>query len=211
MSKSQKPAPTVKSSKRPAVSERDVTTLAEFFPAAPPAPARAPANIRKSKADGKPVVPMIAGKAAAQKIQKETARIAAKAIARAAKANAKAAAGAGAGAGGDNSQVKLSAMGKKAAKPHKRGAGAVGMSGLDAAARVLGDAAKPMTSHEMVEAMTKKGLWKSNGATPHATIYAAIIREIAKEGSSSRFRKTERGHFTLAFPRQGGESESMYA
>jgi len=208
MSKSQKPAPTVKSSKRPAVSERDVTTLAEFFPAAPlapPAPARAPANIRKSKADGKPVVPMIAGKAAAQKIQKETARIAAKAIARTAKANAKAAAGAGAraGAGGDNSQVKLSAMGKKAAKPHKRGAGAVGMSGLDAAARVLGDAAKPMTSHEMVEAMTKKGLWKSDGATPHATIYAAIIREIAKEGSSSRFRKTERGHFTLASRAKG--------
>ena len=51
---------------------------------------------------------------------------------------------------------------------------------------------------EMVEAMSGKGLWKSSGATPHATIYAAIIREIAKKGSGSRFRKTDRGHFTVA-------------
>jgi hypothetical protein len=34
--------------------------------------------------------------------------------------------------------------------------------------------------------------------TPGATIYAAIIREIAVKGDKSRFRKTERGNFELA-------------
>ncbi|MBY0312671.1 MAG: winged helix-turn-helix domain-containing protein [Phycisphaerales bacterium] len=41
-----------------------------------------------------------------------------------------------------------------------------------------------------------KGLWKSpGGKTPEATLYAAIIREIAAKGKDARFRKTERGVF----------------
>jgi hypothetical protein len=73
-----------------------------------------------------------------------------------------------------------------------------GMSGLDAAARVLADAGKPLSAMEIVKSMLGKGLWKTDGKTPQATIYAAMIREIAKKGSASRFRKTERGHFTVA-------------
>ena len=46
--------------------------------------------------------------------------------------------------------------------------------------------------------MLAKGLWKTSGKTPAATIYAAIIREIAAKGSESRFRKVERGKFELA-------------
>ena len=71
-------------------------------------------------------------------------------------------------------------------------------SGLDAAAQVLAEAGEPMGCKEMVERMLAKDLWKTNGKTPAATIYAAIIREIATKGEKARFRKVERGKFTLA-------------
>lgn len=71
------------------------------------------------------------------------------------------------------------------------------VSGLDAAAKVLEESGQPMTTKEMVEAAEAKGYWKSpGGKTPHATVYSAIIREIAAKGSESRFSKTERGKFT---------------
>ena len=83
---------------------------------------------------------------------------------------------------------------KKAADKKDRG-----MSALDAAAKVLGEAGTPMASKEMIDAMSAKGYWTSpGGKTPHATLYAAIIKEIAVKGSGSRFQKTERGKFGLA-------------
>ena len=63
---------------------------------------------------------------------------------------------------------------------------------------MLADAGEPLNTKTMVERMLAKGLWKTGGKTPAATIYAAIIREIAAKGSKSRFRKTDRGKFTLA-------------
>lgn len=71
------------------------------------------------------------------------------------------------------------------------------MSGLDAAAKVLADAGEPLNCKTIVERAIEKGLWKSDGKTPAATVYAAIIREIAKKGDASRFAKTERGRFTF--------------
>jgi len=71
-------------------------------------------------------------------------------------------------------------------------------SGLDAAARVLAETKKPMSVKEIVEVAFEKGYWKSGGKTPHATIYSAIIREIAAKGKDSRFRKKERGKFVHA-------------
>jgi hypothetical protein len=75
-------------------------------------------------------------------------------------------------------------------------------SGLDAAAQVLAAAGKPMTTQEMVKAMFDQGLWTSNGKTPAATIYSAIIREIAAKGTDARFRKTDRGLFEVSSIRQ---------
>ena len=70
------------------------------------------------------------------------------------------------------------------------------LSALDAAAKVLGETGTPMSSGELIEAMSKKGYWSSpNGQTPGATLYAAIIREIGKKGKESRFAKSERGKF----------------
>jgi len=72
------------------------------------------------------------------------------------------------------------------------------MSGLDAAAKVLKDADKPMRVGEVLGVIQKKGLWMSKGKTPEATLYAAIIREIAAKGVDARFVKKDRGLFASA-------------
>jgi restriction system protein len=69
------------------------------------------------------------------------------------------------------------------------------VSGLDAAALVLKNVGKPMHCKDIVETMLGKGLWKTGGKTPAATIYAAILREITAKGNAARFKKTDRGLF----------------
>jgi hypothetical protein len=70
------------------------------------------------------------------------------------------------------------------------------ISALSAAAQVLAASEVPMRAKEMIAAMEAKGLWTSpGGKTPEATLYAAIIREIAAKGTSARFKKHERGVF----------------
>ncbi len=89
---------------------------------------------------------------------------------------------------------------RKAATRAKRGEPkARRPSGLDAAARVLAESREPMTCRQIVEVAAEKGYWKSpGGKTPHATLYSAMIREIATKGKDARFRKTERGKFAHA-------------
>ena len=78
---------------------------------------------------------------------------------------------------------------KKEPKPKKA-------SCLDGAARVLGEALRPMTCQEMIDAMAAKGCWTSpGGKTPAATLYSAILRELTTKGTDARFVKTERGRF----------------
>ena len=97
----------------------------------------------------------------------------------------------------DDDQPIHKVKGKKAkavkdAKPKKVGA-------LDAAARVLEEAGEPMGCKEMIEAMASKGYWSSpNGQTPHATLYAAILREMKVKGKESRFTKSDKGKFAIA-------------
>jgi hypothetical protein len=45
--------------------------------------------------------------------------------------------------------------------------------------------------------MLEKGLWQTKGRTPQATLYAALLRRIQKDGGNARFRKVERGRFEL--------------
>ena len=70
-------------------------------------------------------------------------------------------------------------------------------SGLDAAARVLVEVGKPLSVKEIVATAFEKGYWKSDGQTPQATIYSAIIREISTRGDEARFKKVARGRFTV--------------
>ena len=69
------------------------------------------------------------------------------------------------------------------------------LSGLDAAAIVLREASAPLNAQDLVGLMLERGLWKTEGKTPAATIYAAMIREIRSKGSASRFLKADRGRF----------------
>jgi hypothetical protein len=69
---------------------------------------------------------------------------------------------------------------------------------LDAAAKLLKDKGEPMRCKDLVETMLAKGLWKTEGKTPAATLYSAILREIQTKKSASRFRKTDRGLFAAA-------------
>ncbi len=72
------------------------------------------------------------------------------------------------------------------------------LSGLSAAAKVLREAREPLNCKTIVEHALERGYWKTKGKTPESTIYSAILREIQKKGDSARFRKAERGKFTLA-------------
>jgi len=83
------------------------------------------------------------------------------------------------------------AKAEKAAKPPRP-------SALNAAATVLAKAGKPMRSSEMIAAMAEQKLWTSpGGKTPEATLYAAIIREIRDRKGEARFKKVDRGQFTI--------------
>ena len=75
----------------------------------------------------------------------------------------------------------------KAARPNgKRKPGC-----LDAAVRVLREAGRPMNCDAIVKQALAKGYWQTKGATPSATLYAAIIRECAAKGAKTRFRRAE--------------------
>jgi hypothetical protein len=72
-------------------------------------------------------------------------------------------------------------------------------SALDAAVRVLAGTGQPMNSKELIDQMATKGYWTSpGGKTPHATLHAAISREIKVKGKDSRFAKAGPGKFTAS-------------
>ena len=75
----------------------------------------------------------------------------------------------------------------KAIKPKHR-------SGLDLAAKVLAESKEPLQAKAIAERAIAAG-WQTNGKTPSATLYAAIIREITRKGKDARFVKTDRGLF----------------
>jgi len=67
---------------------------------------------------------------------------------------------------------------------------------LDYAAEILAKAKEPMSCKDIVEKAQAAG-WTTSGKTPHATLYAAIIREISKKGKDARFEKVDRGRFRI--------------
>jgi hypothetical protein len=78
------------------------------------------------------------------------------------------------------------------AKPKK-------VSAIAAAVKILGETREPMTCPQLIQAMQQKGYWTSPaGKTPAATLYASFLREIKTKGDKARFRKTDRGRFSLA-------------
>lgn len=87
--------------------------------------------------------------------------------------------------------------GKKTTKKEAKSA-AKKLTQMEAALKVLAKAKEPLNCKQMVEAMAKRRLWTSpGGATPDATLYASILRDLRK-GKAARFKKVARGQFTLA-------------
>ncbi len=71
------------------------------------------------------------------------------------------------------------------------------MGMLTGAVRVLKETGRPMKTKEIVSVMLEKGYWATKGKTPWATLYSAVFREIQSKGNEARFKKTDRGTFTL--------------
>jgi HB1, ASXL, restriction endonuclease HTH domain len=85
----------------------------------------------------------------------------------------------------------------KAASAETTDTGEKRLSCVAAALKVLGESPDPLNAQELISAMEAKGYWTSpGGKTPHATLYSAILRDLAK-GDDSKFVKTERGRFTV--------------
>jgi len=83
----------------------------------------------------------------------------------------------------------------KLAKSADGGSTAKQLGGLDAAAIVLKKAGVPMTCKEVWAKIDEQKMWFTEGKTPEATIYSAILREIKAKGKDARFRKAARGKF----------------
>jgi hypothetical protein len=82
------------------------------------------------------------------------------------------------------SKPEKTAKTKAPDKPEKK------LSALDATSKVLVEAGQPMNCQDLIKAMAEKGYWTSSGGkTPHATLYAAILREITTKGADARVTK----------------------
>ena len=71
------------------------------------------------------------------------------------------------------------------------------MNAIDAAAKVLAEAGKPLSYREITRAVLEAGLWQTQGKTPEATVHAQLAVDIADQGTVSRFQRTGPGVFAL--------------
>lgn len=91
---------------------------------------------------------------------------------------------------------EISANVKTAAEANNKGGKPKGsLSMLDAAAKVLKEAEQPLCCKDICRMIFERKLAESSGRTPHATISAAMGREISTLGKDSRFRRVDRGRF----------------
>ncbi len=98
-----------------------------------------------------------------------------------------------------NGTAKAKSTGKKASTPKvTKEAKPKRVSAIDAAAQLLRKRGEPMKARDLIAAMSEQGLWSSpKGKTPHATLYAAMLREISAKGGKARFKKVDRGLFAF--------------
>jgi len=71
------------------------------------------------------------------------------------------------------------------------------LSLLDATAMVLRESQSALSTREIIALVVERKLWEPAGATPWATLNAALNREIQENGILSRFQKKERGKYSL--------------
>lgn len=71
------------------------------------------------------------------------------------------------------------------------------MSGKDAAFQVLIDEGRSLNAREICDLAHERGYCELTGATPDATIAAALVTDINRKGDGSRFKKTGPGLFAV--------------
>ncbi len=71
------------------------------------------------------------------------------------------------------------------------------MSWIEAIERVLTEEARAMHYSEISELILSKGYYKTDGATPDATVNSQITSSIKHEGEKSPFLRVNRGTFAL--------------
>jgi len=71
------------------------------------------------------------------------------------------------------------------------------MNTLEAAFRILQDAAGPLHYQEITKRILTAKLWKTHGKTPDATINARLAVDIKKKGAASAFRRTSGGTYAI--------------
>jgi hypothetical protein len=71
-----------------------------------------------------------------------------------------------------------------------------GMSGLDAAYKILLESGKPMNAKSITKIALEQGIWTPQGSTPDMTLSAALQNDVRKKGEQSRFAKADQpGHY----------------
>ncbi len=105
---------------------------------------------------------------------------------------------------GSHKRAQIKSEGVRSASADKRGSNRQNhgkpkgkMSMLDAAAEVLKESKQPLCCKEISQKIFALKLAESCGRTPHATLSAAMGREIKAKGETSRFRRADRGQFSL--------------
>ncbi len=71
------------------------------------------------------------------------------------------------------------------------------MNSLDAAEKILHDAAEPLHYLQITAQILAQELWLTEGKTPEATINARLAVDIKRKRVKSRFMRTEPGVFAL--------------
>jgi restriction system protein len=71
------------------------------------------------------------------------------------------------------------------------------MSALSAIESLLTEMGTPLHYLEITRLILERGLWKTAGKTPEATVNALLAVDIKKHGSNSRFQRTGEGMFAL--------------
>jgi len=72
------------------------------------------------------------------------------------------------------------------------------MSALSAVEALLSETGTPLHYREITSRILERGLWKTEGKTPEATVNALLAVDIKKRGANSRFQRTGEGIFCVA-------------
>ena len=69
---------------------------------------------------------------------------------------------------------------------------------MSAAIQVLTESTQPLTCNEMIHRMATTGMWSNpRDRTPEHSLYAALVRFMARQGVHCPIRKTGEGRFLL--------------